>query len=200
MPLSSPIARIPATRRAAASCRRGLAVLALLGSAVGGVSAQSAWTPQGGFVQAGRGEDVSSFTAGLTWPWEKSWALWGGRLGGYWEASASRWNAMDPAAQERRLNQFAVTPVFRWRPGGGASAWFAEGAIGLTYMSSRYQNGNTRFSTRFNFGDHLGVGRSFGPQGRHELALRLQHFSNGGVRKPNPGEDFVQLRYAASFR
>jgi hypothetical protein len=24
--------------------------------------------------------------------------------------------------------------------------------------------------------------------------LRLQHFSNAGIKKPNPGEDFLQLR------
>ena len=34
---------------------------------------------------------------------------------------------------------------------------------------------------------------------RHELALRLQHFSNAGIKHPNPGENFVQLRYAQGF-
>jgi Lipid A 3-O-deacylase (PagL) len=38
--------------------------------------------------------------------------------------------------------------------------------------------------------------RGFGADGEHELALRLQHFSNGGIRRPNPGETFLQLRYA----
>lgn len=30
-------------------------------------------------------------------------------------------------------------------------------------------------------------------------ALRLQHFSNASIRHPNPGENFVQLRYARRF-
>jgi hypothetical protein len=57
----------------------------------------------------------------------------------------------------------------------------------------------SRFSTRFNFGDHLAVGLRFGPRGEHGVALRLQHFSNGGIEKPNPGEDFLQLRYLREF-
>jgi hypothetical protein len=44
----------------------------------------------------------------------------------------------------------------------------------------------------------LALGRSFGSGDRHEIALRAKHFSNGGVREPNPGLNFVQLRY--SFR
>jgi hypothetical protein len=29
--------------------------------------------------------------------------------------------------------------------------------------------------------------------------LIVRHISNGGIRKPNPGEDFVQVRYSRSF-
>jgi lipid A 3-O-deacylase len=41
-------------------------------------------------------------------------------------------------------------------------------------------------------------GRRHAP-GRREaadLSLRLQHVSNAGIKEPNPGENFVQLRYA----
>ncbi|WP_280151352.1 acyloxyacyl hydrolase [Piscinibacter sp. XHJ-5] len=51
-----------------------------------------------------------------------------------------------------------------------------------------------RLSTVFNFGDHVALGHRFGEQQRHELAFRIQHFSNAGLRKPNPGENFVQVR------
>jgi hypothetical protein len=50
-----------------------------------------------------------------------------------------------------------------------------------------------RFSTAFNFGDHIGIGYR---TGRGEWSLRLQHFSNAGIDTPNPGEDFVQLRWS----
>ncbi|WP_119154605.1 acyloxyacyl hydrolase [Caldimonas tepidiphila] len=193
-PTTSSILRSPAARRGSAWLLGAL----LVGSG-GPLLAQPAWAPQGGFVQAGAGEDVGALTAGLTWPWERRWRVAGGELGGYWEASLSRWRIGHDTAPRSGLNQFALTPVFRWRPGGGASDWFAEGAIGLTYSSSRYDTGEKRFSTHFNFGDHVALGRSFGADRRHELLLRVQHFSNAGVRRPNPGENFVQLRYAARF-
>lgn len=53
------------------------------------------------------------------------------------------------------------------------------------------------FSTTFNFGEHLAVGRQLGATRHHEVALRVQHFSNAGIRQPNPGENLVQVRYAA---
>jgi lipid A 3-O-deacylase len=43
------------------------------------------------------------------------------------------------------------------------------------------------------------VGRSFGADRRHELSLRVSHFSNCGIETPNPGENFLQLRYATKF-
>ena len=55
------------------------------------------------------------------------------------------------------------------------------------------------FSTRFNFASHLGVGVRLGAQQQHEWLLRVQHVSNAGLKKPNPGENFLQLRYALHF-
>lgn len=45
----------------------------------------------------------------------------------------------------------------------------------------------------------LGLGVSLGAQRRHELLLRLQHVSNAGLKQPNPGLNFLQLRYALHF-
>jgi hypothetical protein len=30
---------------------------------------------------------------------------------------------------------------------------------------------------------------------QRELVLRVEHFSNAGIKHPNPGENYVQLRY-----
>jgi lipid A 3-O-deacylase len=38
-----------------------------------------------------------------------------------------------------------------------------------------------------------------GQQRQHELQLRLEHVSNAGIKEPNPGANFVQLRYALHF-
>jgi lipid A 3-O-deacylase len=62
-------------------------------------------------------------------------------------------------------------------------------------MSSIYRRGQTKFSTSFNFGDHLGIGFSFGPGRKNEIAMRAQHFSNAGIKEPNPGKNFLELRY-----
>ena len=79
------------------------------------------------------------------------------------------------------------------------SPWFLEAGVGLSLTSVLYQTQAKRFSTRFNFGTHLGLGRNFGTRGEHELSLRVEHFSNAGIRHPNPGENFVQLRYVYRF-
>ena len=62
-----------------------------------------------------------------------------------------------------------------------------------------YRSADKRFSTKFNFGDHLAVGRTFGDRGQHDVGLRFQHFSHAGIKEPNPGENFLQLRYARRF-
>lgn len=82
--------------------------------------------------------------------------------------------------------------------GAGRAEHFETG-VGLTATSSRYRTRQKSFSTSFNFSTHLAVGRSFGAQREHGIALRLKHFSNAGIKHPNPGENFLQLRYARRF-
>lgn len=150
------------------------------------------------FLQAADSARSRSLSIGATWdlPWRESLA--GGRVGAYLEAAIGHWSVEN--AQGGRdtaaVTQLGLTPVFRWHPQQGGSPWFVEGGIGLNIIGPTYKAGRKRFSTAFNFGDHVAVGYQFGDQRRQEIALRLQHFSNGGIKKPNPGEDFVQLRYA----
>jgi lipid A 3-O-deacylase len=66
-------------------------------------------------------------------------------------------------------------------------------------MDRLYNTPTKQFSTRFNFVDNIGVGRSFGAQRQRELDLRVVHMSNGSIKHPNPGENFLQLRYAVMF-
>ena len=174
----------------------GVAALTLANRA----DAQASFAPTAVFLQAGTTGNTYGVTAGVTWNWERHWTLGSGRVTGYWEASVSEWSYL--ASDARRtawLGQVGLIPVFRYRPAGGASPWFFEAGVGLTLTTSLYETDRKRFSTSFNFGDHLAAGRNFGHHGEHELSLRLQHFSNGGIKRPNPGEDFIQLRYAYRF-
>jgi lipid A 3-O-deacylase len=157
--------------------------------------------PDAAFAQIGAADDTYGATAGVNWNWGQGFRLGTAQITGYWEASVSQWSY--PVADVRRtagLVQLGLIPVFRWRPSAGASPWFAEAGIGATLTTVSYQTDRKRFSTRFNFGDHLAAGRSFGAARAHELSLRLEHFSNGGLKQPNPGENFVQIRYLYKLR
>jgi hypothetical protein len=97
------------------------------------------------------------------------------------------------------VTQVGLTPTLRIAPAYASGQWFAELGIGANVILPLYHNADKRFSTNFNFGDHLGVGREFGSSHTHVVTLRLEHFSNGGAKHPNPGENFYQLRYAFSL-
>ncbi len=161
--------------------------------------------PAAGFVQVGASEDAWSISGGLIWPSQWNWPrrLASGRWTGHWEASAAAW-----VTTRRRHGQdtggsaqVGLTPVLRWWPGGSdeASCAYLEGGIGLNLIVPVFRSAERRFSTWFNFGDHLACGCAFGPGRQHDLSLRFEHFSNASIRQPNPGENFVQLRYAWRF-
>jgi lipid A 3-O-deacylase len=76
---------------------------------------------------------------------------------------------------------------------------FAEFGIGLTVTSEPYRKSERKFSSTFNFGDHLAIGWAFGARREHELVLRVEHFSNGNIKLPNPGENFREVRYVHWF-
>jgi hypothetical protein len=147
------------------------------------------------FVQAGvAAKETQMLVIGATrdWAWEKelSW----GRATGYWEVALGRWHSEGKGSQW--VAQVGVTPVLRVYPHRWNEGWFIEGGIGANLLFPVYHSERKRFSTVFNFGDHIAVGKRFGDKQQHELALRFQHFSNGGIEEPNPGEDFLQLRYS----
>lgn len=138
-------------------------------------------------------------TAGVAWRWDwqrpSSVGLWTGAT----EAFVSHWRARGAGGGREGYTHVGVTPVLRLRFDQGRSPWFMEGGIGLSLFDSLYVTDRKQFSTRFNFYDTVGVGRSFGAARAHEWTLRLTHISNGGIKKPNPGENFIQLRYTRNL-
>ncbi|HEV3011474.1 MAG TPA: acyloxyacyl hydrolase [Burkholderiales bacterium] len=46
------------------------------------------------------------------------------------------------------------------------------------------------------FAEHAGIGMH---SGKHDFGVRIQHLSNGGVRSPNPGVNFVTVRVQYSL-
>jgi lipid A 3-O-deacylase len=152
--------------------------------------------PAGYFVQAGAADFDAS--VGLTWPWAWKSSLLGTEVGGLTEGYIAHWDGRSRTGR-RGFTQVGLIPVFRFRLDQGRSPWFGEAGVGVSLTDQLFVSEVKQFTTTFNFVDVVGVGRSFGADRRQEIGLRLQHVSNAGIRVPNPGQNFVQLRYAARF-
>lgn len=160
------------------------------------MATSSSLRPARVFVQLGGNQGAATATAGASWDlgWQHD-SRWG-PIDAQLELSAGRWRSDRDMERNNWTSQFGMTPVLRLRPLGWALGWRVEAGIGLNLLTPVYQRENKHFSTRYNFGDHIGLAYQWGGHEAHELGLRLQHYSNAGLKKPNPGENFLQLRYA----
>lgn len=175
---------------------RGVLVLAALAVP----AAQAAdFRPDGAFVTgAVAPHGTATLGTGLVWDWD--WrAERRALVTVQTELIVSGWRADAVGGGSQHLAQVALLPVLRMRLDRGRSPWFLELGVGASYTSKAYVTPNKVTSTRWNFYDMLGLGHSFGAGRRQELGLRYVHLSNGGARDPNPGEDFLQLRYGWRF-
>jgi lipid A 3-O-deacylase len=188
--------------RASRGATRDVALLALiwiLGStAANAESLTELLVPSSAFAQVGYGDQrTQAYLAGASWDWPWERALGPMTAGGYFEAGFGRWTTRDNGVRSSTWpTQVSLTPVLRLHPEGSLHRWFGEVGVGANYIVPVFDSGRKRFSTEFNFGDHFAIGRQFGANDRQELSLRIEHFSNAGIEHPNPGENFVQARYA----
>ena len=187
------------------SHRTNIAAIALLASLWGattGVHAQPidirehpALYLQGGLAE----RSAQSLTLGATAPmqWRTVWADY--PVTAHWDMSLSMWNAKRPNSDSSRtIAVLGISPSLRLHS-KSATPWFVEAGLGGYLYNQLYQSHNKRFSTAFNFGTRLGIGFFSGLQRENEWMLRVEHFSNASIKKPNPGENFIQLRYARHF-
>jgi len=137
--------------------------------------------------------------AGVLLPWSPTAGLAQGAQSLYWDLFAGNWRAPDAAGGHANFAQLGVVLNWRYRFSGGRSPWFGELGVGGSLMDRIYHAPNRDFSTRFQFTELVGVGLSLGDHAQHELGLRLQHFSNAGIKEPNPGETFLRARYTYRF-
>ena len=106
----------------------------------------------------------------------------------YWHASASENNA---------LYDIGVAPVVRLeRQGSVGLTPYLEASFGVHLLSHNWINGRD-MSSAFQFGEFAGAGLLFGPRRQFGVGIRIQHVSNGGIRRPNQGLSFgsVVLHY-----
>lgn len=150
-------------------------------------------------LEAGSGEHVTLLRIGAQSNWEKRW--WqsnGTHIGGHWDLTIAYWRAtrFQNADRTQNITDIGITPVFRFQ-NDSRLGWYGELGIGAHYLSELYNNDGDRFSTRFQFGDHVAIGYVFSNQ--LEIGLKFQHFSNGGIKKPNGGADFYVVKVSYAF-
>ena len=167
--------------------------------AVGASLTQAAdWRPDGVVLEAGVGRNGNKLLgAGLSWDWKFHHLTRAAELSARTELLLNEWWVDDIGGGHRGFTQLVLLPTLRMQMAQGRSPWFFELGIGASYMDPLYVTPDKQFSTRFNFYDVLGVGYRLGQD--RELGLRLNHVSNGGIKNPNPGEEFVQLRFLQRF-
>ncbi|HNQ04209.1 MAG TPA: acyloxyacyl hydrolase [Thiobacillaceae bacterium] len=145
-------------------------------------------------IELGHGDDSTELLRlHARWDWDKRWFEAGNwHLTGYWEAGLG--HMWGEGAGARDLWDLGITPVFRLQPNDGRNGLYLEGAVGLHFLSHTRVNRKRQLGSSFNFGDHLGFGLTFGDRGQYDLGYRLQHLSNGGLKKPNDGINFHEIR------
>jgi lipid A 3-O-deacylase len=138
---------------------------------------------------------------GLQWNWSKRWAIsqnW--HIGGYWDVTFGHWSNDSPQRTNSSLTDFGVTPVLRLQqtnPSGVSP--YIEGAVGFHLLSDTSVSQERKFGSSFQFGDHVGLGIRFGQKQAFDLGYRYQHLSNAGIKHPNQGINFHQVRLQYNF-
>ena len=151
------------------------------------ISAHAVDSVSAEFGQGSRGVDLwrvgAQWNPDVAWLAARNWQL-------YWDLSLGSWHS-----DTGTVHDVGLTPVFRHAI-AQRGAYFDAG-IGAHVLSDSHVSSELGFSTRFQFGDHLGIGYRFK---RYDLAVRFQHLSNAGMRNPNPGINFLLLRVQYHLR
>jgi lipid A 3-O-deacylase len=156
----------------------------------------SAHAIDGASLEFATGNKTQFVRAGTQWNWRNQWFKSDNRhIGTYWDATLAYWQGNDyrRSGAKQTLFVIGIMPVFRFQA-NDKKGYYAEGGIGMHYLSDIYSNNGRSFSTNFQFGDHLGAG--YVTEGGLDIALKLQHYSNGAIKRPNPGANFVVLKLA----
>jgi hypothetical protein len=151
-------------------------------------------------LAAGAGDDVTRLE--IAWVSDSvgsGWQLGSWRADLQFEANLGYWIPDADREAGERIVDIGLTPVFRLGRDHASARFFIEGGIGAHLLSDTSPYAGRAFSTAFQFGDLIGVGWRWGHDRRHEVSLRLEHFSNASIKQPNQGIEFVQLRFVRRF-
>ncbi len=181
---------------------KAAAAFAFVWLATAGVEAGAqAWRPDAAFSQVGAGAATDAWSIGGQWHWNRAWILRDSLVvHGRWEFSVGRWRTdPDEEGSDRAwVTQVSVVPTLRLS-GLSERGWYAELGSGPSLLAPLFRSRDRAFSTEFNFQSHLALGYVLGERREHDIGLRIEHFSNAGIRDPNPGVEFASLRYTYRF-
>jgi len=153
----------------------------------------------GATLEFGSGNKTQFIRGSLQWNFQR--ALYeSDRLAvkGYWDLSLAQWRGnrfRDQPGEHQNLTEIGITPMFRFQQPGGK--FYAEAGIGAHVLSELYDNNSRRLSTALEFGSQLGIGYHLSP--RADVGLSIQHYSNGGIKHPNSGVNFVSMKVSYYF-
>ncbi|WP_332675116.1 acyloxyacyl hydrolase [Aromatoleum sp.] len=163
---------------------------ALAGVFIAGAASSCAAEP-GVAIQGGRYESIETIGLQVT-------------LDDWFRAERSGWRVVGyPELQVNRheqsgdeLVQGGVFATFRVDPAHARMRPYLEAGLGANVFS-RGNIGSKDFGTRFQFGELIGIGIAWGGNtgGANEtwIGVRFTHYSNAGIKKPNPGLEALQL-------
>ncbi|MBQ4836683.1 acyloxyacyl hydrolase [Pseudoalteromonas luteoviolacea] len=115
------------------------------------------------------------------------------------EASINLWDREKYHIKETNL-VFAISPILHYQVMSlkNGAAIFAELGIGVAYVKNKVFVGKN-IGSHLQFEDRIGVAMKFGEKNKDIIALRYLHYSNAGIKRPNPGLDFISLSFTRLF-
>jgi hypothetical protein len=151
-------------------------------------------------LEFGSGDQTKMVRVGAQWKWDKQW--WrsnGTHIGGYWDLTLAQWRGdrfRNVPGNKQNITVLGITPVFRLQS-DNLKGFYAEVGIGAHLLSELYDNDGKQLSTSFQFGDHIGLGYVL--RNNADISVKIQHFSNGSIKKPNDGVNFAVVRVSYPF-
>ena len=148
-------------------------------------------------VQAGSGQQVDVAGAGWEVPMDQE-CLRSDRARAGLLFRIDEWRGRN--AGGRKLLDASVTPFLRYelgRPLG--TPVLVEGGVGVNLLSRTRIDEQRRFSTAFQFGEFVGMGVEYGERRQYQIGARLQHVSNGGIKRPNDGLTYGMVLFNYRF-
>ena len=145
--------------------------------------------------------NANLYRLGVQWDWNRRLLELGDwHVGGFWDLSLGYWSNNSVAKTHKSILDIGFTPVFRIQQTTLSTVSpYVELGVGFHFLSATSISPQRQFGTSFQFGDHVGAGLRFGDKGRYDLGYRYQHLSNAGLKGPNQGINFHELRLQYHF-